>query len=145
MLDSIAVVAASSALVFGCHSSRSGDTQSNSSTTETQVAISSVPEVAHLLQSKGAVVLDANGEGTRREYGTVPGAVLLSNYDHYALSELPANKSDKLVFYCGGTMCRASDTAASRALAAGYSNVSVMRDGIKGWKSAGQPTESPKS
>ena len=73
---SIAVVAASSALVFGCHSSRSGDTQSNSSTTETQVAISSVPEVAHLLQSKGAVVLDANGEGTRREYGTVPGAVL---------------------------------------------------------------------
>jgi len=53
---------------------------------------------------------------------------------------LPEAKADKLVFYCGGTQCRASDKAAQRAAAAGYSNVSVMRAGIRGWKDAGQAT-----
>jgi rhodanese-related sulfurtransferase len=34
----------------------------------------------------------------------------------------------------------ASHEAARRAVKAGYKNVSVMADGIMGWKSAGQPT-----
>ena len=42
-------------------------------------------------------------------------------------------------------MCQTSDKAASRAVAAGYADVSVLRDGIKGWKAAGQPTEMPRS
>jgi rhodanese-related sulfurtransferase len=83
--------------------------------------------------------LDANDSETRREYGIVPGAVLLSGKE-YSLSALPASKSDKLVFYCGGTQCRASDKAAERAATAGYSDVSVMRAGIRGWKDAGQAT-----
>jgi rhodanese-related sulfurtransferase len=33
----------------------------------------------------------------------------------------------------------ASHEAARRAVAAGYTNVSVMADGIKGWDAAGQP------
>ena len=37
-------------------------------------------------------------------------------------------------------MCRASDAAAERAANAGYTNVNVMRDGIKGWANAGEPT-----
>jgi rhodanese-related sulfurtransferase len=34
----------------------------------------------------------------------------------------------------------ASHEAARRAVKAGYQNVSVMGDGIMGWKAAGEPT-----
>lgn len=105
----------------------------------------SVPDVAALVQAKGATVLDANDADTRKEQGVVPGAVLLSSSRDYALSELPPAKDAKLVFYCGGTACRASDKAAKRAADAGYADVSVMRAGIRGWKSAGQTTATPQS
>ena len=36
-------------------------------------------------------------------------------------------------------MCTASHSAAKKAIAAGYVDVSVMVDGIYGWKKAGQP------
>lgn len=104
------------------------------------VKIVSVPEVAAFVKEKSAVIYDANGAETREKYGVVPGAVLLSNHKEYSLSELPSEKTKKLVFYCGGVMCRASDAAAERAATAGYTNVAVMRDGIKGWASSGQPT-----
>jgi rhodanese-related sulfurtransferase len=132
--------------MLGCRSSKSD--QPAPPATETKQATikeNSVDEVAKFLKEKTATVVDANGAETRREYGVIPGAVLLSNHRDYAMSELPAAKSNKLVFYCGGTMCRASDKAASRALAAGYTDVSVLRDGIRGWKSAGQPTDTPRS
>jgi len=35
----------------------------------------------------------------------------------------------------------ASHEAARRAVAAGYTDVSVMADGIAGWKAAGEATE----
>jgi rhodanese-related sulfurtransferase len=37
----------------------------------------------------------------------------------------------------------ASHEAARRAVEAGYTDVSVMADGIKGWNEAGQPTAKP--
>ena len=37
----------------------------------------------------------------------------------------------------------ASHEAAWRAIEAGYKDVSVMADGIKGWNDAGMPTASP--
>ena len=108
-----------------------------------QAAVSKTPElsvadVATALREKRATVVDANGAETREKYGVVPGALLLSDHRSYALTELPSDKSKPLVFYCGGTQCRASDAAASRAQSAGYASVSVMREGIKGWVAAGQ-------
>lgn len=120
---------------------------SDSKPVETQAAVRelSVSEVAALVQAKSATVVDANDAETREEQGVVPGAVLLSSSRGYSLSELPAAKDSKLVFYCGGTACRASDNAAKRAAEGGYADVSVMRAGIRGWKSAGQQTETPRS
>ncbi|HEX5102014.1 MAG TPA: rhodanese-like domain-containing protein [Polyangiaceae bacterium] len=114
---------------------------------ETQAAVRelSVSDVAALVQAKGATIVDANDAETRQEQGVVPGAVLLSSSRTYPLNELPAAKDTKLVFYCGGTACRASDNAAQRASEAGYADVSVMRAGIRGWKSAGQQTATPRS
>jgi rhodanese-related sulfurtransferase len=37
----------------------------------------------------------------------------------------------------------ASHEAAGRAAEAGYTDVSVMVDGMKGWKEAGQPAAAP--
>jgi len=138
------------ALAVGCHasSSQSGD-QSAPLAAAPNTEAKAVPEVtvaqvASYTKDKSATIFDANDADTRKEYGVVPGAVLLSG-KNYAMSQLPASKTDKLVFYCGGTQCRASDAAAARASTAGYTDVSVMRAGIRGWKDAGLPTSAPQS
>lgn len=104
-----------------------------------------IDKVATAVESKSAVPVDANSDETRKGEGVVPGAVLLTSSSRYEVSELPEDKSSELVFYCGSTSCTASDTAAERALENGYTNVHVMRAGIKGWKEAGKPTEMPNS
>lgn len=133
------------ALAVGCHTSSSSNGDQAAASTPTNTEAKAVPEVtvtqvASYTKDKSATIFDANDADTRKEYGVVPGAVLLTDHKNYALNQLPASKTDKLVFYCGGTQCRASDAAAARAASAGYSDVSVMRAGIKGWKEAGMPT-----
>ncbi|HYP77741.1 MAG TPA: rhodanese-like domain-containing protein [Polyangiaceae bacterium] len=125
-----------------CHTpstSTSTERAAPSAAEEKKIAEVTVSEVEHFVKDKSATILDANDGDTRKEYGVVPGAVLLPGKE-YPLSALPAAKTDKLVFYCGGTQCRASDKAAARAASAGYSDVNVMRAGIRGWKDAGQAT-----
>ncbi len=138
------------ALALGCNSRpsepKATERTEKAPTAEQQLAELSVPAVAAALKDKKVIAVDANGAETRQKYGVVPGALLLSDHRSYALTELPSDKSSALVFYCGGTQCRASDAAATRAASAGYASVSVMRDGIRGWVDAGQPTTSaPKS
>jgi rhodanese-related sulfurtransferase len=90
------------------------------------------------------VVLDANVEPTREEYGVIPGARMLPSYNKYDVAtELPPARNAKLVFYCANTHCMASHSAARRAVKAGYTDVSVMADGIMGWDAAGQPHANP--
>jgi rhodanese-related sulfurtransferase len=143
----VAAVLVGSQLLFACHKAEQEDKAPAKAGAEAEKALPETPiaTVAELVKTKSGVVVDANDSKTRQEYGTVPGALLLSDHKSFAFSELPANKAEKLVFYCGGVKCRASDAAATRAASAGYSNVSVMREGIRGWKSAGQPTEQPRS
>src|SRR6478735_10558341 len=128
-------------LAVACHTSSTPSSSSTDqpSAEEKKIAEVTVTDVQRFVKDKSATILDANDGDTRKEYGVVPGAVLLSGKD-YPLSSLPASKTDKLVFYCGGTQCRASDKAAERAASAGYADVSVMRAGIRGWKDAGQAT-----
>ena len=100
----------------------------------------SMDEVEAKLASGDCHVYDANRAGTRTENGVVEGAVLLTNYNDYDLAVLPEAKDAQLVFYCANTLCKASDGAAIRAQDAGYTQVSVMREGIKGWVEAGKKT-----
>ena len=98
-----------------------------------------VPTAARMFASEGAVPVDANSEGTRESYGVIPGATVLSSSSRYDVAkELPADRATPLVFYCANDYCTASDSAAERAMAAGYKKVSLMRPGIFGWKDAGQ-------
>ncbi len=98
--------------------------------------IISVEKVAQFVEIKApnVAILDANDDDVRKDKGTVPGAIALSNYSKYALSELPQDKSTQLIFYCYKFLCTASDEAADRAIKAGYTNVWRMRDGITGWQ-----------
>jgi hypothetical protein len=51
------------------------------------------------------LILDANVVSTRKRYGVIPGARLLSSYDNYDVAtELPSAKNAKLVFYCANTL-----------------------------------------
>jgi len=99
----------------------------------------SVADADKALQS-GAFAVDANSESTREKNGTVPDAIILTSSYKYELAQLPEDKSKDLIFYCSNTFCTASDSAAERASANGYQKVHVMREGIKGWKAAGNPT-----
>ena len=53
---------------------------------------------------------------------------------------LPSDKNRKLVFYCLGTKCTASPSAADKAVALGYRNVYAFIEGLPGWIREGYPT-----
>jgi rhodanese-related sulfurtransferase len=87
-------------------------------------------------------VYDANTEETRKTEGVIPGATKLQDVTSYDAGQvLPKDKNANLIFYCANTQCTASHSAAKRAVEAGYKNVSVLADGIQGWKKAGEKTE----
>ena len=98
-----------------------------------------VQDLARLMNdpSGKVYVYDADPPDVRPSTGVIPGAHLLASSSSYDLSELPADKDSNLVFYCHDTKCMASHAAAKRAIKAGYPNVSVMADGIMGWRAAG--------
>jgi len=65
-----------------------------------QFATMTPDQVEAELASKSITPVDCNGEGTRKKMGVVPGAVLVTDEAEYAPTELPADKTTKLVFYC---------------------------------------------
>jgi rhodanese-related sulfurtransferase len=100
----------------------------------------SVDELDRMLANHDCQAVDANGDATRQRMGVIPGAVLLTDAD--SLDGLPTDKAQHLVFYCANTSCGASHDAATKAIAAGYTHVKVLPDGIAGWVKAGKKTAS---
>lgn len=115
------------------------DKAQTSAAAEPQVI--SVDELAAQVDQGGITPCDSNGDETRKEHGTIPGAVLLSSYAEYDVSELPADKARPLAFFCSSEKCSAAPKAAEKAIAAGYTDVRWLKVGIKGWKGAGQKTQ----
>jgi hypothetical protein len=87
------------ASIAGCAKS---DKTDSASTAQAEEAIPSmtVDEVDQALTAKQAVAVDCNGDRTRKRVGIVPGAIVLSDEETFAATELPADKATKLVFYC---------------------------------------------
>jgi rhodanese-related sulfurtransferase len=106
-----------------------------------RVGAVTVAELAALLADGAAAPIDANNRATRERQGTIPGAVLLSGYRDYPITELPADRDTKLVFYCANEQCGASHEAAARAVRAGFTDVAVLTAGIAGWRGEGQRTQ----
>jgi rhodanese-related sulfurtransferase len=135
----IILLAAVLALGAGAACSKSEPTKTAEK--KAQLPTLSVDELDKKLASGECVPIDANGSETRKKMGVVPGAVLLTDSDSFQVSELPADKSKELVFYCANTRCGASHTAAEKAMTAGYSNVKILPDGIAGWVEAGKKVQ----
>jgi rhodanese-related sulfurtransferase len=124
----------------GCSRHADGPPERRIPATVPAVSAVSVDELDRLLVSHQCVAVDANGDATRRQMGVIPGALLLRDMD--AIDQLPADKATGLVFYCANPACRASHEAAEKALAAGYTHVRELPDGIAGWVKAGKQTAS---
>ena len=117
----------------GCGSAASAAT---ATATPNEVTLAAV----HTMVEEGAVTpVDANGADTRNEFGVLPGAIMLDGDDIAGV--LPADTETDLVFYCSSQRCNAAPRAAEAAIEAGYTNVHVMRDGIRGWVDAGYETQ----
>ncbi|MBW2456572.1 MAG: rhodanese-like domain-containing protein [Deltaproteobacteria bacterium] len=93
------------------------------------------------LEADQAVAVDANGSVARRAFGVIPGAIRLSSFDEFALTELPDDRDTELVFYCSNHRCSAAPYAARLAMDQGYCNVQVYPGGIMGWVAAGQAVQ----
>ena len=122
----------------GC--SRRPETDATTDHAPAKVATVSVDELGQMLARNECQAVDANGPETRKKLGVIPGAVLLTDAD--SLDALPAEKTKHLVFYCTNTSCSASHYAAEKAIAAGYTHIKVLPDGIAGWVKAGKQTTS---
>jgi hypothetical protein len=85
---------------FGC--SKSDRDKDHAAQAHQALPEMSVDEVAAGLEAKQITVVDCNGASTRKKHGVIPGAILLEDEDGYPATALPADKSTKLVFYCGG-------------------------------------------
>lgn len=99
-----------------------------------------VEQLATWVNEGQVTVCDANNATTRAEFGVIPGAILLTR-DADVTTQLPEDKNAQLVFYCANEVCQAAPKAAQAAAQAGYTNVSVLPSGIKGWVDAGQETK----
>lgn len=124
----------------GCARGECEAAQGGAAAAQGSIAAMTVDELDARLAKGECRAVDANGDATRKRLGVIPGAVLLSDYDTYLPGELPADKSQGLVFYCANEHCGASDEAAAKAVAAGYTNVRVLPAGILGWSKAGKQT-----
>lgn len=131
------VLALPLAAATGCDRSTPG------TAVQVEVPVLSIDDLAVDLARGGCRAVDANDPQLRRDVGVIPGAVLLSDYEAFSLSELPADKSTRLVFYCANEQCDASHVAARRARSAGYQQVHVLSAGILGWARAGRAVDKP--
>jgi rhodanese-related sulfurtransferase len=134
-MKALSLLSVAAAVLFVARPSRASETE--------KFKLIHVADLVTDMQTGHPVIYDANGKETRQKDGVIPGAKLLPGLDYSVASELPTDKSADLVFYCANTKCMASHSAAGRATSAGYTHVSVLADGIQGWKAAGQKTARP--
>jgi hypothetical protein len=83
--------------VAGCSK---GDQAKTEQKDEQKLATMTMDEVEAAITSGQATAVDCNGDRTRKKDGILPGAIMVTDEEQYGASELPADKSRKLIFYC---------------------------------------------
>ena len=137
-----AVVYAGCGTCAGC-TQAAAKAQPTKARSDTPTPELSTAALATLVRAKApAVILDARtakwDDGQR-----IPGAQHLT-YEASAadVSALLPRKDTLIVTYCGSQKCPLSHKLAHRLQSLGYTNVLEYRDGIKGWRAAGNRTVS---
>jgi len=74
---------------------------------------------------------------------SIPGSVCIpcGIFDEHT-DKLPRDKKKKLVYYCESDLCRRSEQCAEKSIKLGYTDVSILKNGLPGWKVAGYETVS---
>ena len=98
----------------------------------------SVEWVKKQLEKDGTMVLiDSRPKRKKYDKGHIPGAISIPDSQFTKMTDqLPQDKSQMLVFYCGGFHCRLSHKSAKKAIDLGYANVKVFAAGYPAWKTA---------
>ena len=91
-------IALSLAAVSGCNSDKASAGASVKA--KDAVPAMSMDDVQKGIDAKQLTAVDCNGDRTRKKLGVLPGAIVVSDEESFAASELPADKTTKLVFYC---------------------------------------------
>jgi hypothetical protein len=100
MRNLLLATALSITAVAGCSKPDKAPSAPAADKAETKLSSMTIDEVDHALAANEAKPVDCNGDSLRKKLGVVPGAILVTDDDSYAASELPADKATKLVFYC---------------------------------------------
>lgn len=84
------------------------------------------------------VIVDSRPGARKYDKGHIPAAINIpdSSFDKMT-NKLPTNKSNMLIFYCGGVKCMLSHKSAFKAEKLGYTNVKVYAEGYPDWKAKG--------
>jgi hypothetical protein len=93
----------SAALAVTAASGCSKDKANAGETAKAEFAMMSLDAVEAAIAADTVTAVDCNGERTRKKLGIVPGAIVISDEEAFAPSELPTDKTRKLVFYCSDT------------------------------------------
>jgi rhodanese-related sulfurtransferase len=74
---------------------------------------------------------------------SIPGSICIpcGIFDEQT-GRLPKDKQRTLVFYCESDLCLRSRQCAEKSIRLGYADVSVLKNGLPGWKMAGYETVS---
>ena len=89
-------LALSLAAVTGCNS----DKAAAGDKAKADFPAMTMDEVQKGIDAKQLTAVDCNAERTRKKLGVLPGAISVTDEESFAASELPADKTTKLVFYC---------------------------------------------
>lgn len=88
------------------------------------------------------VVVDSRPKRTKYDKGHLPGAISIPDSQFAKMTDqLPDNKEQLMVFYCGGFKCPLSHKSAKKAIALGYTNVKVYSAGYPAWKAMASASE----
>jgi rhodanese-related sulfurtransferase len=102
------------------------------------------PEQLHQMLSQKADLLLINTMSyiECRDH-SIPGSICIPSgtFDEQT-DRLPPDKQRKLVYYCESNLCLRSNQCAEKAIKLGYTDVSVLKNGLPGWKTAGYETVS---
>lgn len=96
------------------------------------------------------VLVDSRPRRPKYDKGHIPTAISIpdTQFERFK-DQLPADKSQLLVFYCGGFKCKLSHKSAHKAIDMGYTHVKVFAAGYPAWKAvagnraAGSPAGAP--
>lgn len=89
---------------------------------------------AKIPASKNVLVVDSRPKRAKYDKGHIPNAISIPDSKFKKMTDLlPKNKSDLLIFYCGGLKCKLSHKSAYKAEKLGYKNVKVYAAGFPDW------------